>query len=488
MNNNPFSKDISSKKMFDWTFEMSARQNEEFSLQRYKELFLYFVNCFRSGKIEMLKKELFDRDWDRDYNNSIGCTVFHLAVNCYLYYIGYREKEDYVEIEQRQTAQKLLQRIISKNTHYYKFLHIDEVKENQLQFFLREVELMPKNEIGKNMILPDICKEFYVFSILFTACYKMIDIENIIKQNEQIYSYRVFLSKKKKEIELLKSFMSVFCVKKNLRIEDLYAVLINSLQPVFNKMKIEESNHYIEKYNSEVSEDVLGNMYKNQIQEFLNKSFAAFSKAKKNVITLKNQEILASRILTNFIDNNIGQTALDAILFNVVVQIQKLLISKKAIIIERNLEKSDTKNYLDYLITHSLDFVIGSPDVITPRDYKQYGLIQRFENDFNHLYLLGWFRNILALNSEVLSISITNIKVVFSIPTIDEMQDEYKKTEEGLYKKKSEIEKFTKDEFMQIIENTYRNIIVTADISVGINAECVGVLIVPKNADLITHN
>ena len=480
MNNNPFSKDISSKRMFDWTFEMSANQNEEFSLQRYKELFLYFVNCFRKRKIEMLEKELFDETWGMDYNNSIGCRVFHLAVNCYLYYIGYRENEDCVVTEQKQAAQYLLRKIITRNTQYFKFLHIEEIKENQLQFFLREVELMPKNDIGKIMILPNICMEFYVFSILFMACYKMVDIGNIIKQNEQIYSYRVFLSKEKEEKELFASFMSVFCVEKNLKIEDLYAVLKNSLQSVFNEMKIEESNHYIEKYNSEVSENVLGNMYKNQIQESLNKSFAAFSKVKENVITLKNQEILASRILTNFIDSNIGQTALDAILFNVVVQIQELLNSKKAIIIERNLEKSDAKKYLDYLTEHSLDFVVGSPDVIAPRDYRQYDLMQRFENDFKHLYILGWFRNILALNSEALTITVGNLNVSFSIPTIDEIQDEYEKTEEGLYKKKSEIEKFTKDEFIQIIENTYRNITVTADISVGINAGCVGVLIVPK--------
>lgn len=483
MNNNPFSKDSSSKRMFDWTFEMSARQNEEFSLQRYKELFLYFVNCFRSGKIKMLEKELFDENWDRDYNYYIGCKVFHLAVNCYLYYIGYRESDDCVEKEQKQAAQKLLQRIISNNTQYYRFLHIEDIKESQLQFFLREIELMPKKEIGKAMILPDICREFYIFSALFVACYKTVDIGNIIQQNEQIYSYRIFLSKEKEEKELLASFMSVFCVEKNLRIEDLYAVLKNSLQPIFNKMKIEESNHYIEKYNSVVSEEVLGDMYKNQIQEFLNKSFEAFSKEARSVTTLQNCEIVTSRILTNFIDNNIGQTVLDAILFNIVIQIQELLKSAKAITIEQNFDKSNAKNYLDYLTANSLDFIIGSPDVIAPRDYKQYALIQRFEHDFNHLYLLGWFRNILALNSKVLSISITNIKVVFSIPTVEEMQDEYEKTEEGLYKKKSEIEKFTKDEFMQIIENTYRNITVTADISVGINEECVGVLIVPKNAE-----
>ena len=483
MNNNPFSKDISSKRMFDWTYEMSAKQNEEFSLQRYKELFLYFVNCFRKGKIEMLEKELFDETWDRDYNNSIGCKVFHLAVNCYLYYIGYRENEDCVELEQKEIAKSILQRIITKNTQYYALLHIENVTENQLQFFLRKVELMPKKKIGKVLILPDICREFYVFSILFTACYKMVDIGNIIKQNDQIYSYKIFLSKEKEEKELFTSFMSVFCIEKDLRLAELYSALKNTLQSIFNEIKIEESNSCIERYNSEVSEEVLGNMYKSQIQEFLDKSFATFSNMNGTVTTLKNQEILTSRILTNFIDKNIGQTALDALLFNIVVQIQELLKTKKAIKIEHNFDKNNAKYYLDYLTEHSLDFVIGAPDVIAPRDYKQYDLMQKFGNDFKYLYILGWFRNILALNSDALSISIGNLNIEFSIPSIDEMQDEYEETKEGLYRKKSEIEQFKKDEFMQIINNTYRNITITADISVGLNIECVGVLIVPENSE-----
>lgn len=42
--------------MFDWTFAMTAEQQVIFSLQRYKELFWYFINCFRVGKIEMLEK------------------------------------------------------------------------------------------------------------------------------------------------------------------------------------------------------------------------------------------------------------------------------------------------------------------------------------------------------------------------------------------------------------------------------------------------
>ena len=224
-------------------------------------------------------------------------------------------------------------------------------------------------------------------------------------------------------------------------------------------------------------------MYKSQIQEFLDKSFATFSNMNGTVTTLKNQEILTSRILTNFIDKNIGQTALDALLFNIVVQIQELLKTKKAIKIEHNFDKNNAKYYLDYLTEHSLDFVIGAPDVIAPRDYKQYDLMQKFGNDFKYLYILGWFRNILALNSDALSISIGNLNIEFSIPSIDEMQDEYEETKEGLYRKKSEIEQFKKDEFMQIINNTYRNITITADISVGLNIECVGVLIVPENSE-----
>ena len=360
-------------------------------------------------------------------------------------------------------------------------MHIEDVKESQLQFFLREVELMPKNEIGKVFILADICREFYVFSILLTACYKTVEIGKIIKQNDQIYSYRLFLSKENEEKELFISFMSIFCTEKNFRIEDLYKTLKNNLQSIFNEIKIEESNRFIKKYNSEVSEVVLGNIYKKQIQEFFDNSFSAFSGKAGNITTLKSQKILASRILTNFIDKNIGQTALDALLFNTVMQIQKLLRRENAIIIECNFDKSNARNYLDYLTTHSLDFVIGSSDVIIPTDYRQYDLVQKFENDFKHLYILGWFRNILALNSKRVSIFIGNIKVEFSIPTVEEMQDEYETTEEGLFRKKSEIEKFTKDEFVRIIKNTYRDITITADISLGLNEDRVGVLIIPNS-------
>ena len=109
--NNPFSKNMTTKKNFDWAFGMTASQHEEYSLQRYKELFFYFINCFQNGKNEMLEKDLFNETWDRDYNSSsIGCKVFHLAVNCYLYYIGYRENENCVEGSQKILAQDLLKK------------------------------------------------------------------------------------------------------------------------------------------------------------------------------------------------------------------------------------------------------------------------------------------------------------------------------------------------------------------------------------------
>ena len=42
--NNPFSKYLSDKKMFDWSYHMTAKQHDEYSLQRYKELFFFFVS------------------------------------------------------------------------------------------------------------------------------------------------------------------------------------------------------------------------------------------------------------------------------------------------------------------------------------------------------------------------------------------------------------------------------------------------------------
>lgn len=479
MINNPFSKDLSSKRMFDWTFEMSAEQNEAYSLQRYKELFFYFVSCFRHGKIEILEKDLFNDTWDRDYKNSIGCKVFHLAVNCYLYYIGYRENVDCVEESQKSLAQGLLKKIISQNSRYFRYLLIDDVKETHIQLFLREAELMPKNDIGKQLILPDVVRDFYAFSLLLVCCYKTVNIRNILVQNSEIYSYRKYISSEKEKKQQFSEFLTLFCTDKSINMDTLYTVLTNTLQPIFKNKKLEESRTYLENYNKYISETELGKVYKQEIEEFFLRTFAPFSAKNGEILKLQTVELLNYRILTNFTDENLGQMSLDALLFNFLMQVIELLKKNNVLNIKSDFNKTDTRNYLNFLEEHELDFIIGSPDVIAPHDYREYEQIERFERNFKHLNTLGWFRNILALNSELLSFSIKNILIEFSVPGIDDMKDEFEENSAGLFNKKTEVEKYTREEFLELIKNTYRNIRITADISVCINSEKVGYLLIP---------
>ena len=128
--------------------------------------------------------------------------------------------------------------------------------------------------------------------------------------------------------------------------------------------------------------------------------------------------------------------SLDALLFNVLMQIIEILRKNKVLNIQFDFNKTDTRNYLNFLKEHGLDFIIGSPDVIAPHDYKEYEQIERFEKDFKHLNTLGWFRNILALNSELLAFSIKNISVEFSIPSITDMKDEFVEDSGNLFYKK----------------------------------------------------
>lgn len=477
--NNPFSKDISSKKMFDWTFAMTAEQQVIFSLQRYKELFWYFINCFRVGKIEMLEKDLFDETWDSNYNDSVGCSVFHLAVNCYLYYIGYRENENCVELLQKKLAQDLLQKIIVKNSTYFRYLHIENVKERYLQLFLQGVELMPKKESGKLMILPDVVRDFYVFSLLLVCCYKTFNLRDILNQNEDLYTYRKFLSDEIENKEAFSVFLSLFCTDKTIQIDDLYSVLINTLQSIFKIKKIQESKQYLEKYKNHFSEKEYGEAFKKQIQEFITRIFMPVSAKDGKSLKLQKKQLLSSRYLTNFVEQDIDHMSLDILLFNLLMQIIKELRIHNYLVLLRNFNKKDTQKYLDFLTEHSLDFVIGSHDVIAPQDYKEYELFERFKRDFKHIYTLGLFRNILALNSKVISLYIDNYQISFSVPKIDEMKDEYEKDKDGTFRKKGEVERFTEEELLEIIENTYRNITVIADISICLNADKVGYFIIP---------
>ena len=79
--------------------------------------------------------------------------------------------------------------------------------------------------------------------------------------------------------------------------------------------------------------------------------------------------------------------------------------------------------------------------------------------------------------------NINNYQIIFSVPTLEEMIDEFEKDEDGFFRKRNEVEKYTEVELLQFIENTYRNVTIKADISICIGSEKVGMLIIPTKPD-----
>ena len=475
-NNNPFSQYLSEKKMFDWSYNMTAEQHNEYSLQRYKELFFFFLSCFNNGKAELLDKDLFNDSWEGDYANTLGCQVFHLAVNCYLYYYGYREKKEIVDDKKRTVAIFFLKKILSQNTRYLLGLYSSNINEDNLLFFLQEAEIMPKNETGKIMILPDIIRDFVVFSTLISSCFQITDLSIFLKHNTNLAYYQCYITKEKFKREEFREFSRIFCNDKRVDADQLYDILKKSLQNIFTEKKLAESKVKLEKYKSQFSEDVLGNEYIRQIKDYLEKTFTPFKLKEGESFKLKNVTLLEYQFLTDFVDKSFSQMSMDALLFNLVSIITNFLVRNK-IIVEHTINIENTKEYLDFLSNHSLDFIIGSHDLAAPHDYRNPELLERYEKEFSHLYILGWFRNILALNSNSFAISIDNIKTKFSIPELEEIKGDF--IQEGdCFRKSDCVECFTREEFKTFIENTYRNIKISADISLYITGD-IGYLLQP---------
>lgn len=475
---NPFSNYLTDKMMYDWTFDMSAEYYEEYSLQRYKELFVFFVSCFNNNKIELLEHDLLNETWEYDYGKTIGCKVFHLAVNCYLYYIGYRENQEIVNNEKKGIAKQLLKKVLSQNTKYLMRLYSSNIKETYLQMFLQNSELMQKNKIVKTLILTDIVRDFFTFSLLISTCYSIINLSELIKHNVNLSYYTVYITKEKRKRELFKDFVNIFCNDKRINSEPLYDNLKIQLQRYFTETQLKDSEIKLRKYKSQFSEEVLGNEYIKQIKEFLKNSFSSFNSKKGQEIIISNIVLLEQQYMVDFVDKELSQLSLDSLLFNLVLKIMNCLKKNNKIITKNHFHIKNTKEYLDFLSKNSLNFLIGSQDVITPYDYTNSNLLDKYEKYLSHLYILGWFRNILALKTDSLSISFNNFKFKFSMTTLEEMSDTFIK-EENHYKSIDNTICFTKEEFNTYISNRYRKIIISADIClcVGDNA---GYLLIPE--------
>lgn len=481
--NNPFSWNIADKNMYDWTFNFSEEEKKQFSLQRYKELFLYFVSSFKNEKISMLQNNLFNDSWTESYNNSLGNKVFHLAVNCYLYYVGYRETEDCVTKEQKENAIDLLKSNLSKNSVYLKLIYLsffnNEIKVSYIQWFLQEVEFNSKIDLGKILILPEVTRDFYVFTLLLLSKFRKFDFKKVLEINfseiNEIYFYEKYLLKEKNKKELFKQFLDIFGENEKSNSDECYDILKHCLESIFTKMRVEEAESKSKKINERFSNDVLMNLYKPQIEEKIKELCNLFATTSKNVAKLENVELLQYRTVIDLLDQNLGNNVFDCILFNTSMKLIQCLKDKKSLQeISLDLEKTD--EYLDFLKTNSIDLLIGTQDLVSPYDYRK---SEEFNKSFKHLYILGYYRKILALKNNSVSLKIKNIKINISIPSIEDMKDEYIEENEQ-YSKKNTVEKFSKEQLESFIANTYRNIEILADISVGINDQCVGFLITPK--------
>ena len=474
--NNPFSESFTDKRMFDWLYQVSAERNVEYSLQRYKELFFFFINCFNSGKIELLERDLFNDSWEQNYAETIGCQVFHLAVNCYLYYYGYREDNTLVDLEKKKIAKLLLKKIQTEKSRYLLGLIASNIKENQLLSFLQEVEIITKDRIEKKIIMPEVIKDFIVFSTLISSYFQITNLPDFFKQNINITYYQCYISNETEKKALFRDFYKIFCNDERINIDQIYNLLIQILQRIITEIKIDESNEFLKQYKSKFSEKVLGNEYRKQIEAFLEKSFSPLKGIAGKPFKIKNAILLDYQFLLKFVEPYLSKMSMNALLFNLISLITEFLI-KNEIITRTKINIENTKDYLDFLSNNSLDFLIGSQDLLAPHNYKNPILLERYENEYAHLYILSWFRNILALNSNSLSISVTNLRTEFSTPNFEDIKEDY--IQDGDYFRKPEnAECFTKDELQIFIKNTYRNIKIIADIDLLIDKDA-GYLIVP---------
>ncbi len=149
---------------------VNASVELEYSLQRQKEKFLYIISSFLNQRFNVIEKIVLNEYWGYFNNDSISEIFFHLAINSFLYYIGYREEETLVKVNLREKAKELIEKSKNSNSFFYDNLPTENLKKEHLFYFYKNLEIIPRTEEYPVSILSDVLHDFFIFSVLLASC------------------------------------------------------------------------------------------------------------------------------------------------------------------------------------------------------------------------------------------------------------------------------------------------------------------------------
>lgn len=347
---------------------------------------------------------------------------------------------------------------------------------------------------AKWVVMDYVIDDFFIFS----AIGKYWDKDSINEVVEKIATKTMFpiyerYFSKDDGTTVKKLFTEFEALFTSIKDENFINEKISLLKDVFNERYrneiILEGEH--EKITSE-QENWLSQKFTDFIKETVNETLSPFSFKSKDEQTALTFDVQKSPIFTliltgfffkdseyvdEFIKTQLLSITIDTFIKSIVSHIEVKEVSYK------DKEKQSTLIKMVKSLSISPTTVIGNRDEFW--DEESADLLKKYTSQMVKIKFADGYNCYYIFDNSLIEFSLDNIKIEYNNLTLDEIEDDCRKNEDGsiLYNVTNEIYlPFTQNELEQHIANTKRKLTIYADIKVRLHKDKVGagIIIVPK--------
>ncbi len=478
------------KSPFVSTYNIPPEFNAVFAECKAELYFHYALGLILGGRMDVLKESLYLTAYNRSYELDKELLEIAVALQCYIYYLAAWETEACASKDLIDECRCFLEDNRVKFTYgcvMERLVSNDLLKVSLYQRvfnLLRPLELFPKNDNAKTLVMEDAVHMFIYYSMLYYGnkyCLRDINDE-IVDISSLDYAALVVQDERRHENRLAKQFVSyhVFMPKDKSAekaIERNADMLVNQFEKIVVsalKKQIDKNADEVQDEFDEVGKSAYERDFVASAKNLLRTSYSSLFKAPTKNTRRFNCKLFSLTLPTKDLKEERIDEFSGYIQANFMDWLGGLLLENRMLTVEH---KGEDQEFLDMLAKQNITHIAGNRLLFSPRKYSAFiGAYRQFENKTNSDYL-EYGSCLFAFNAEALHLDLKGVRVKIRDMTLEESDAERISDDNYKYQVSGMDMNFKETELRSYIAKQYKVIEIFVSVALDITDENIGVFI-----------
>lgn len=478
------------KSPFVSTYNIPSEFSTVFAECKAELYFHYALGLLLGNRTDALKESLYMTSYNRAYEIDRQLLEIAVALQCYIYYLAAWETDACASKELIEECRHFLEdnrvkraygcvmeRVVSndllKATLYQKVFNL-----------LRPLEMFPKNDNAKTLVMEDSVRTFIYYSMLYYGskyCLQDIDDE-IVNISSLNYVALMIQDERAHENRLAKQFVLYHVPVETdksaeITIESTAYMLVNQFEKIVVsalKKQIDKNADEAQDEFDEVGKSAYERDFAASAKNLLRTSYSSLFKAPTKNTRRFNCKLFSLTLPTKDLKEERIEGFAGYIQANFIDWLGGLLLDHRMLTVEH---KGEDQEFLDMLAKQNITHIAGNRLLFSPLKYSAFiDAYRQFENKTNSDYL-EYGSCLFAFNAEALHLDLKGVRVKVRDMTLEESDAELISDDNYKYQVSGMDMNFKEIELRSYIAKQYKVIEIFVSVALDITDENIGVFI-----------